>query len=152
MTRGERFAPQNDRERDAPQNDKIGCHPERSEGSASDTPAGSYAPAVAREQFWVYIATNGSKTLYTGITSDLARRMYEHRNSLILGFTSRYRIDRLVYFETTSDVRAAIEREKQIKGWKRGRKIALIEGANPRWKDLSEKWSGADSSSLRSSE
>jgi putative endonuclease len=92
-------------------------------------------------QYWVYIATNGSKTLYTGITNDLPRRMYEHRNSLILGFTSKYRIDRLVYFEVTSDVRAAIEREKQIKGWKRNKKIALIEGANPRWKDLSEEWS-----------
>ena len=92
---------------------------------------------IRRHQYFVYIATNGSKTLYTGVTNDLARRMYEHRNSLIPGFTSKYRIDRLVYFETTPDVRAAITREKQIKGWRRERKIALIEAENPKWADLS---------------
>ncbi len=64
--------------------------------------------------------------------------MFEHRNSLIPGFTSKYRIDRLVYFETTSDVRAAIAREKQIKGWRRERKVALIETSNPKWADLSK--------------
>jgi putative endonuclease len=106
-----------------------------------------------QQQYWVYIATNGSKTLYTGVTNDLPRRMYEHRHSLIPGFTSTYRIDRLVYFETTSDVRAAIAREKQIKGWRRERKLALIETTNPKWTDLSREWEdGADSSSLRSSE
>jgi putative endonuclease len=93
-----------------------------------------------QQQYWVYIATNGSKTLYTGVTNDLQRRMHEHRNSLIPGFTSKYRIDRLVYFETTSDVRAAIAREKQIKGWRRDRKIALVEAANPKWADLSREW------------
>ena len=109
---------------------------------------------LSREhQYWVYIATNGSKTLYTGVTNDLQRRMYEHTNSLMPGFTSKYRIDRLVYFEATSDVRAAIAREKQIKGWRRERKVALIEAANPKWSDLSREWTdGADSSSLRSSE
>jgi putative endonuclease len=101
-----------------------------------------YARTVVtrQHQFFVYIATNGSKTLYTGVTNDLARRMFEHRNALIPGFTSKYRIDRLVYFETTSDVRAAIAREKQIKGWRRARKIALIETANPKWADLSKEW------------
>jgi putative endonuclease len=100
-----------------------------------------------------YIATNGSKTLYTGVTNDLRRGMQEHRDSLIPGFTSKYRIDRLVYFETTSDVRAAITREKQIKGWRRERKLALIKAVNPKWADLSKEWDdGADSSSLRSSE
>ena len=94
---------------------------------------------MARQhQYFVYIATNGSKTLYTGVTNDLPRRMFEHRNSLIPGFTSKYRIDRLVYFETTSDVRAAIAREKQIKGWRRERKVALIETSNPKWADLSK--------------
>jgi len=92
---------------------------------------------VRQHQYFVYIATNGPKTLYTGVTNDLPRRIFEHRNSLIPGFTSKYRIDRLVYFETTSDVRAAIAREKQIKGWRRERKIALIEGSNPKWADLS---------------
>src|SRR5215831_19192618 len=89
-----------------------------------------------QHQYWVYIATNGSRTLYTGITNDLERRMCEHRNSLVPGFTSRYRIDRLVYFETTSDVWAAISREKQIKGWRRLKKVALIEAINPEWADL----------------
>ena len=93
-------------------------------------------PVRHRHQYWVYIATNGSKTLYTGVTNDLERRMFEHRNSMVPGFTSKYRIDRLVYFETTSDVRAAIAREKQIKGLLREKKLALIEAANPSWTDL----------------
>ena len=91
---------------------------------------------VRRHEYFVYIATNGSKTLYVGVTNNLLRRMYEHRNSLIPGFTSKYRIDRLVYFETTSNIKAAIVREKQLKGWRRERKIALIENGNPKWKDL----------------
>jgi len=103
-----------------------------------------------QRQYWVYIATNGSKTLYTGVTNDLPRRMYEHRHSLLPGFTSTYRIDRLVYFETTSDVRAAIAREKQIKGWRRERKLSLIEAANPKWADLSREWEGGADSSMSS--
>jgi putative endonuclease len=95
---------------------------------------------IRQHQYFVYIATNGSKTLYTGVTNDLARRMFEHRNSLVPGFTSKYRIDRLVFFETTSDVVAALAREKQIKGWRRERKVALIETDNPRWSDLSKEW------------
>ena len=91
-------------------------------------------------QYWVYIATNGSKTLYTGVTNDLRRRMYEHRHSLIPGFTSKYGIDRLVYFETTSEIVLAIAREKEIKGWRRAKKIALIESTNPKWSDLSKAW------------
>jgi putative endonuclease len=119
------------------------------------TEGGRYArvPVRRQQQYWVYIATNGSKTLYTGVTNDLIRRMNEHRNSIKPGFTAKYRIDRLVYFETTSDVRAAIAREKQIKGWRRERKITLIEVANPKWADLSREWIDvADSSSLRFSE
>ena len=87
-------------------------------------------------EFFVYIATNGSRTLYTGVTNDLARRMAEHRTVSIRGFTARYRIDRLVYFENTRDVLEAIRREKQIKGWRRERKIALVESVNPEWKNL----------------
>ena len=84
--------------------------------------------------------TNGSRILYTGVTDDLVRRVYEHKNKLIEGFTKRYNITRLVHYEVTSDVQAAIQREKQIKGWLRKKKIALIEAANPGWQDLSEGW------------
>jgi putative endonuclease len=80
--------------------------------------------------YYVYIMTNHSRTLYTGVTNDLRRRMYEHKQKRVPGFTSNYNINRLVYFETTSDVRVAIAREKQIKGWLRAKKIALIESAN----------------------
>jgi len=87
--------------------------------------------------YYVYIMTNESRTLYTGVTNDLTRRVYEHKHKLVPGFTSKYNITQLVYFETTSDIRAAIAREKQIKGWLRKKKIALIESVNPCWKDLS---------------
>ncbi|MCJ7576359.1 MAG: GIY-YIG nuclease family protein [Dehalococcoidia bacterium] len=92
------------------------------------------------KQYYVYIMTNGSRTLYTGVTDDLVRRVYEHKNKLIEGFTKRYNITRLVHYEVTSDVQAAIQREKQIKGWLRKKKIALIEAVNPGWQDLSEGW------------
>ena len=84
--------------------------------------------------------TNKSGTLYTGVTNDLERRTYEHRHHLIEGFTKRYKIKKLVYFEETNDINAAISREKQIKGWVRKKKIALIESINPHWKDLSEEF------------
>jgi putative endonuclease len=92
------------------------------------------------KQYYVYIMTNKSRTLYTGVTNDLERRVYEHKQKLVPGFTTKYNITQLVYFEATQDVRAAIAREKQIKGWLRTRKIALIESANPEWKDLSIGW------------
>jgi len=91
-------------------------------------------------QYYVYILTNHSRTLYVGVTSDLEKRVLEHKQRLVPGFTARYNIDRLVYHEATSDVRAAIAREKQIKGWLRAKKIALIESVNPHWDDLSEGW------------
>ena len=91
-------------------------------------------------QYWVYIATNGAKTLYTGVTNDLRLRIWQHKNRLTPGFTSKYRIDRLVYFEQTPNVRGAIAREKQIKGWRRAKKLQLIESVNPAWADLSAKW------------
>jgi putative endonuclease len=96
-------------------------------------------------QYYVYIVTNARRTLYTGVTNDLERRVYQHKNKLASGFTSRYHIGRLVYYEVTSDVRAAIEREKQIKGWSRAKKIALIESMNPKWVDLSADWSACRS-------
>ena len=82
--------------------------------------------------------TNKSRTLYTGVTNNLERRVFEHKNHLIQGFTKRYQITKLVYFEETSDITVAILREKQIKGWKRKKKVALIESINPDWQDLSE--------------
>ena len=91
-------------------------------------------------QYYVYIMTNPSKTLYTGVTNDLVRRVYEHKNKMVDGFTKKYNITKLVYFEETNDVQAAISREKQIKGWLRSKKIALIQSVNPGWTDLSEGW------------
>jgi len=91
-------------------------------------------------QYCVYIMTNRSGTLYTGVTSDLVRRVYEHKQKLVPGFTRRYRITCLVHYESCSDVRAAIAREKTIKGWTRTKKIALINSANPQWTDLSAGW------------
>jgi len=90
--------------------------------------------------YYVYIMTNRSRTLYTGVTNDLERRVYEHKQKVVPGFTVKYRITRLVYFEVTQDIHAAIAREKQIKGWLRAKKMALIESANPEWKDLSVGW------------
>ena len=91
-------------------------------------------------QYYVYIMTNKSRTLYTGVTNNLERRVHEHTQKLIPGFTTKYNISRLVFFEATQDIRAAIEREKQIKGWLRSKKIALIESVNPQWEDLSSRF------------
>jgi putative endonuclease len=91
-------------------------------------------------EYFVYIMASQSRVLYTGVTGDLLRRVYQHRHKLVSGFTSKYNVVRLVYFESTPDVRAAIAKEKQIKGWLRAKKIALIESRNPEWKDLSEGW------------
>ncbi|MBK6325948.1 MAG: GIY-YIG nuclease family protein [Chloroflexi bacterium] len=92
------------------------------------------------KQYFVYILASPSRTLYTGVTNDLARRIYEHKHKHIPGFTSRYNVGLLVYFETFNTPQEAIAREKQIKGWVRRKKIALIEESNPSWQDLSEAW------------
>jgi putative endonuclease len=92
------------------------------------------------KEYYVYIMTNKSRTLYTGVTNDLMRRVYEHKNKLISGFTSKYNIKILVYDESTPSIHAALEREKQIKGWLRAKKTMLINSLNPEWKDLSEEW------------
>ena len=89
--------------------------------------------------YYVYILTNRSGTLYTGVTNDLERRLAEHRAGPAGSFTARYKLDRLLYFEETEDVQDAILREKQIKGWTR--KIELVATLNPTWRDLSEDWS-----------
>ena len=92
------------------------------------------------KEYYVYIMTNKSRTLYTGVTNNLIRRVHEHKNKLVPGFTSKYNIQFLVYYEAGNDINAAIAREKQIKGWLRSKKIALIDSMNPQWKDLSEEW------------
>ena len=93
------------------------------------------------ETFYIYLLTNSNnRVLYTGVTNDLVRRVYEHRNHLIKNsFTDRYNIEKLVYFEETSSSRAAIEREKQIKDWSRAKKNKLVESMNPQWEDLWER-------------
>ena len=91
--------------------------------------------------YYVYILTNWSnKVLYTGITNNLEKRLYEHKNKLVKGFTEKYNVYKLVYFDSTTDVKAAIAREKQIKSWTRLKKNALIESVNPQWVDLSDTW------------
>ena len=100
--------------------------------------------------YYVYIMTNRSGTLYTGVTSNLTRRVLQHKLKRVPGFTSRYNLHRLAYHEVFGDVRAAIRREKQVKGWLRAKKIALIESMNPQWNDLSEGWYGRRDPSLRS--
>src|SRR3954466_282986 len=95
-------------------------------------------------QFYVYILFNHSRTLYVGVTNDLIRRVDEHRKGKVPGFTAKYKIKQLAHYEIYPDAMTAIEREKQIKGWMREKKIALIESANPHWDDLSnhlkERW------------
>lgn len=93
------------------------------------------------KEYYVYILSNSTNsTLYVGMTNDLCRRLYEHKNKLILGFTKKYNIHKLVYFEKTTDVKAAIQREKRLKKWNREWKFELIKTNNPNLNDLSEEW------------
>ena len=93
------------------------------------------------KSYYVYLLTNqNNKVMYVGMTNDLVRRIYEHRHQLIAGFTSKYHVNKLVYFEETADVLAAITREKQVKKWRREKKNALVEAMNPEWSDLSLQW------------
>ena len=123
------------------------CYPERSEGSQTlqsqrRLPIRGYLKLrlLSRRhlsrQYYVYILASISKVLYVGVTNDLTRRIWEHKEKLAPGFTSKYNVDLLVYYEVTQDVLSAIAREKQIKGYRREKKVALIEGMNPGWKDL----------------
>jgi len=89
------------------------------------------------DQYYIYIlASRRNGTLYIGVTSDLIKRVYEHKNNLVGGFTKKYNVHRLVYYEKTEDISSAIMREKRIKKWKRTWKIELIEKSNPEWRDL----------------
>jgi putative endonuclease len=91
-------------------------------------------------QFWVYLLASKTRRLYVGVSGDLTRRICQHKTGAFPGFARRYGINRLVYIEVTANVRDAIAREKQIKGWLRCKKIALIESQNPEWNDLAQGW------------
>jgi putative endonuclease len=96
---------------------------------------------MKNHNYYVYLLANwNNKVLYVGVTNNLERRLYEHKNKLVEGFTKKYNVNKLVYYEMTSDVNAAIRREKEIKKWRREKKNKLIEKLNPNWLDLSEDW------------
>jgi putative endonuclease len=95
---------------------------------------------MKEHQYYIYIVSSNSGTLYIGITKNLYRRILQHKAGKIQGFTATYHCNRLVYYESFNEVQKAIAREKQLKGWTRRKKIALIESANPRWQDIAEKW------------
>jgi len=89
--------------------------------------------------YYVYLLTNwNNRVMYVGVTNDLRRRVYEHQNKLVKGFTEKYNVDKLVYYEQTNDVIAALTREKEIKKWRREKKNSLVVSVNPKWNDLSE--------------
>ena len=91
--------------------------------------------------YYVYLVTNwNNKVLYIGVTNNLERRLYEHKNKLVKGFTEKYNVNKLVYFEQTSDIESAITREKEIKKWRREKKNNLVESVNKKWNDLSKQW------------
>lgn len=89
------------------------------------------------KNYYVYILTNNSKTLYIGVTNNLNRRVYEHKNKLVEGFTKKYNLEKLVYFEVFNNIEDALRREKQLKNWHRQWKMNLVESVNQEWKDLS---------------
>ena len=91
--------------------------------------------------YYVYLLTNrNNRVMYVGVTNNLERRVYEHKHKLVQGFTEKYNVNKLVYFEETGDVEAALTREKQIKKWRREKKNRLVCSINPEWRDLSEDW------------
>ncbi len=92
--------------------------------------------------YYVYMMSNGRRTLYVGATNNLVRRVYEHKQKVEDGFTKKYNVTWLVYYEETPDRTAALEREKQLKRWRRSKKDALVDLMNPRWQDLSRDWYG----------
>ena len=92
---------------------------------------------MENHDYFIYILTNkNNKVMYIGVTNNLKRRLYEHKNRLVDGFTKTYNVDKLVYYEHTNDVESAIAREKQLKGWSRIKKDMLVENKNPEWKEL----------------
>ena len=97
-------------------------------------------PRKPHPEYYVYILSNATRTLYVGVTNDLVRRVYQHKQKRIEGFTKKYNVEWLVYYEQTGDIREAITREKQIKAWRREKKVELVDVMNPEWKDLSSGW------------
>jgi putative endonuclease len=91
-------------------------------------------------RYYVYIMASASRVLYTGSTSDLLRRVYQHKHGTLSKFTAKYAVNRLVYFEDTNNSRAAVEREREIKSWRREKKVALVESRNVGWLDLAVHW------------
>jgi len=102
--------------------------------------AGIHKNVKSKILLCVYISEQENGTLYIGVTNNLIRRVYEHKNGLVKGFTNKYEVNRLVYYEAFNDIQEAIIREKQLKKWNRQRKIRLIKEMNPDWKDLAEDW------------
>ena len=98
---------------------------------------------MGERRYYVYMVASRSRTLYTGVTNNLGRRVWEHKEGIVPGFTRRYRAHRLVYFETYANVRRAIDREKEIKAWRREKKVELVNSVNPTWHDLAAGWFGA---------
>ena len=97
---------------------------------------------MTEKNYHVYVLTNwNNNVMYVGVTSDLERRVHEHKEKLVKGFTQKYNVNKLVYFEQTSDILAALNREKEIKKWRRPKKNRLVEKNNPSWRDLSEDFS-----------
>jgi putative endonuclease len=105
-----------------------------------DSFGGSIVGSKPVKTYHVYIMSNTSKMLYVGVTGDIHRRVFEHKNKLVPGFSQKYNLHRLIYCEAFGHIRDAIAREKQIKGWLRSRKVALIASSNPGWRDLTEDW------------
>jgi len=111
--------------------------PSESEGSGW---AAGLSHSESVRDYWVYIMASRNRVLCVGVTNDLRRRVYEHKAHEVPGFSARYRVDRLVHFEQTIEAGAAIAREKQLKGWRREKKVALIARSNPEWEDLAAGW------------
>jgi len=117
--------------------DSSSVYPSQTEREAARK---NYSVRIPKHAFSVYIMSNRSKTLYIGMTNNLPRRVWEHKQGIGSGFCRRYKLDRLVYFENFQYVGNAIAREKELKAWLRARKIALIVAENPAWRDLAEDW------------
>ena len=108
--------------------------------SHADRPGSNVVRNRREHRYWVYIMSSQTCVLYIGVTNDLERRVQQHKDGVGSAFTARYRVKRLVHYDETTDVHAALERERHLKGWTRARKIELIESMNPEWSDLSADW------------